>query len=260
MKVVALVSGGKDSCYNMVKCVQHGHEIVCLANLAPRDRSVQELDSWCFQTVGHNVVHAIAECMGVPLYQQDLNGTCLVSSLEYHFEENEKYLNDEVEDLFLLLKRVKNDFPDVSAISCGAIFSEYQRNRVENVCSRLGLVCLAYLWRRDQSELLNEMIQNGMCAVMIKTASMGLNPKRDCGKTLAELRPMLEQLKTTADLNVCGEGGEYETFTLDCPIFKKRIVLDKTSIVIESDDEFAPVGHLLIEEFHLEDKNKQING
>ena len=26
-------------------------------------------------------------------------------------------------------------------------------------------------------------------------------------------------------LNVCGEGGEYETFTLDCPLFNKRIVM-----------------------------------
>ena len=26
-------------------------------------------------------------------------------------------------------------------------------------------------------------------------------------------------------LNVCGEGGEYETLTLDCPIFKKKIVV-----------------------------------
>ena len=26
-------------------------------------------------------------------------------------------------------------------------------------------------------------------------------------------------------LNVCGEGGEYETFTLDCPLFKKSIVM-----------------------------------
>ena len=26
-------------------------------------------------------------------------------------------------------------------------------------------------------------------------------------------------------LNVCGEGGEYETFTLDCPLFKKKIVM-----------------------------------
>lgn len=26
-------------------------------------------------------------------------------------------------------------------------------------------------------------------------------------------------------LHPCGEGGEYETFTVDCPLFKKRIDL-----------------------------------
>ena len=25
--------------------------------------------------------------------------------------------------------------------------------------------------------------------------------------------------------HICGEGGEYETLTLDCPLFKKRIIL-----------------------------------
>lgn len=33
--MVALVSGGKDSCYNMMQCVAAGHEIVALANLYP---------------------------------------------------------------------------------------------------------------------------------------------------------------------------------------------------------------------------------
>ena len=33
MKVVGLISGGKDSVFNMIECVAHGHEIVCLANL-----------------------------------------------------------------------------------------------------------------------------------------------------------------------------------------------------------------------------------
>ncbi|KAF2612627.1 hypothetical protein F2Q70_00009939 [Brassica cretica] len=46
MKVVALVSGGKDSCYVMMKCIQYGHEIVALANLLPVDDSVDELDSY----------------------------------------------------------------------------------------------------------------------------------------------------------------------------------------------------------------------
>lgn len=26
-------------------------------------------------------------------------------------------------------------------------------------------------------------------------------------------------------VNVCGEGGEYETFTLDCPLFHKRLIM-----------------------------------
>lgn len=38
MRVVAMVSGGKDSCYNMMQCVAEGHEIVALANLHPKDK------------------------------------------------------------------------------------------------------------------------------------------------------------------------------------------------------------------------------
>lgn len=35
MKVVALISGGKDSCYNLIKCIQYQHTIIALANLQP---------------------------------------------------------------------------------------------------------------------------------------------------------------------------------------------------------------------------------
>lgn len=59
---------------------------------------------------------------------------------------------------------------DFEAISVGAILSDYQRVRVENVCSRLGLVSLAYLWRRDQKELLQEMIDSQLHAIIIKVS------------------------------------------------------------------------------------------
>jgi diphthamide synthase (EF-2-diphthine--ammonia ligase) len=36
-RVLALVSGGKDSCYSMIECVSAGHQIVGLANLRPLD-------------------------------------------------------------------------------------------------------------------------------------------------------------------------------------------------------------------------------
>ena len=63
----------------------------------------------------------------------------------------------------------------------GAILSDYQRVRVESVCLRLGLTPLAFLWQRDQTELLREMISAGMESVLIKVACLGLN-KRHLGK------------------------------------------------------------------------------
>lgn len=67
---------------------------------------------------------------------------------------------DEVEDMSILLKEVKRKIPYVSAVSSGAIASDYQRLRVESVCSRLGLVSLAYLWKQDQSFLLEQMVSS----------------------------------------------------------------------------------------------------
>ena len=58
MKVVGLVSGGKDSCFNMIKCIEDGHEIVCLANLRP-PAGHDELDSYMYQTVGHDAIEVI---------------------------------------------------------------------------------------------------------------------------------------------------------------------------------------------------------
>lgn len=67
-------------------------------------------------------------------------------------------MGDEVEDMFVLLNEVKRQIPSVTAVCSGAIASDYQRLRVESVCSRLGLVSLAYLWKQDQSLLLQEMV------------------------------------------------------------------------------------------------------
>lgn len=66
--------------------------------------------------------------------------------------------HDEVEDMFVLLSEVKRQIPSITAVSSGAIASDYQRLRVESVCSRLGLVSLAFLWKQDQTLLLQEMV------------------------------------------------------------------------------------------------------
>lgn len=250
MKVVALVSGGKDSCYAMMKCLQYGHQIVAVANLMPVDEAQDELDSYMYQTVGHQIVVSYAQCMGIPLFRRRIQGTTRHHGLSYNMTPG-----DEVEDMLILLKEVKRQIPSVSAVSSGAIASDYQRLRVESVCSRLGLVSLAYLWKQDQSFLLEQMIKSGIIAITVKVAAIGLVPSKHLGKELTHLESHLHKLKGLYGINVCGEGGEYETLTLDCPLFKNaRIVLDKFEVILHSPDQIAPVGVLHPLEYHLEKK------
>ena len=90
MKVVGLLSGGKDSCYNLLQCVAAGHEVTCLANLAPRDPACLEADSHMYQTIGWSCVAAIAEAMELPLYVETVAGTSVSVGRDYErCEEDE---------------------------------------------------------------------------------------------------------------------------------------------------------------------------
>ena len=60
-------------------------------------------------------------------------------------------------------------------------------------CRRLDLTVLAYLWQRKQDELLQEMIEAGLVAVIIKVAGIGLTEKH-LGKTLTEIQSTLVKL------------------------------------------------------------------
>ena len=283
MKVIALISGGKDSTFNMMECVKHGHEIVALVNLRPpqslsvrNDKKgqvtaketdeevqvagdgelVQELDSYMYQSVGNEILDLYAEAMELPLYRANITGKVINTDLEY--EPNDAH--DEVEDLYRLLKDVKEDIESrhdfkIEGVSSGAIFSTYQKNRVENICKRLNMTSLAYLWQRNQYDLLSEMIDSGLDAMLIKVACIGLVPEKHLGKTIKELKPFLHDLETKYGINMCGEGGEYESLTLDCPLFKKKkISVDEFQLCIHSNDAFAQVGYLLLKKFHLVDK------
>ena len=61
MKFVGLISGGKDSIFNLLQCVAYGHELVCVANLhPPLAQDEKEMDSFMFQTVGVEITDYIA--------------------------------------------------------------------------------------------------------------------------------------------------------------------------------------------------------
>ena len=250
MRVVALVSGGKDSVFTMMEAEARGHTVVALANLRPVDEACEELDSHMFQTAGHGMIELLAACLpDRPMYRRTIRGGSHSVSMRY-----ERDAGDEVEDLAALLAGVLRRHPEVQAVCCGAILSNFQRLRVEHVCQRLGLASLAFLWEREQTSLLDAMIGAGIEAVLVKVAAMGLVPAKHLGQSLRVMRPLLKKLETDFGCSVCGEGGEYESFVLDCPLFANRIELVSVEKNALSSDPIAPVGLLRVLEARVVDK------
>ena len=76
------------------------------------------------------------------------------------------------------VRRMVNRCPNKRHHRTGVIFSCILHKCVTHFlctvsCSRLGLTSLAYLWRRDQKDLLDEMIQCDVKAILIKVATLG---------------------------------------------------------------------------------------
>uniref|UniRef100_A0A1B6IXM0 Diphthine--ammonia ligase n=1 Tax=Homalodisca liturata TaxID=320908 RepID=A0A1B6IXM0_9HEMI len=98
------------------------------------------------------------------------------------------------------------------------------------------------------------MVDCNINAIIIKVAALGLDPTKHLGLRISEIQPYLVKMNEKYGLNICGEGGEYETFTLDCPLFKKSIVIDDYETVIHSNDAIAPVGYINFLKLRLVDK------
>lgn len=256
MNVVALLSGGKDSLFNMFLATREGHNIVAIANLKPTDEKLMsgdELDSYMYQTVGHQAVELIAEALERPLFRAEITGTTQNKDLDYKVNENNQ--SDEVEQLYILLKNMRDTHNiQFDAVSVGAIASSYQKSRVESICRRLNLTMLAYLWNKEQDQLLQDMIDEHFEAILIKVACMGLT-RQHVGQSIREMQPHLRKLHEEYKTNICGEGGEYETLVLDCPLYKKRLQLDSYEVVCHSDDIFAPVFYIKPTKMSLINKN-----
>ena len=222
---MGVISGGKDSILAIHLAIDEGHELVALANLYPADRT-SELDSYMYQCAGTEVVEAIGEAFELPLLRRPMNG----APIAIHSNSYAPTEGDEVEDLFELLKECKARFPEVGGITTGAVFSSYQKQRVENCCERLGLVSMAPLWEMPQDRVLDLVEEKGLTAVLVKTAFVGLDD-RHLGKSTKELRPVFRSLAKTMGFNECGEGGEFESIVLDCPLMKRRVELVNPQMV-----------------------------
>lgn len=226
MKFIGLVSGGKDSIYSICKLLDDGNTLVALLHIESEE---SYSDSYMYQTVGSELARLLGKCFDVPLYIFSSKCKTICKDLEY-----QKVEEDEVEDLFNGIKVILQNH-NFEGISSGAIMSTYQKNRVEDICQRLGLESLAPLWYRNQKELLLEMINYGIDARIIKVASSMLD--RTClNMNLKEVYDFMIIKNWKYEINYCGEGGEFETAVLDCPYFKNRINVGSFEVIAHPEE------------------------
>ena len=244
LKIVVLISGGKDSLFSLLHCIANGHDVVALANLHPASpaegATIEDTDSFMYQTIGHAVIPLYEKALDLPLYRQEIAGSAVNQSKSYGPTPNEAEKADETESLVPLLRRVMEAHPEVNAVSTGAILSDYQRTRVESVALRLGLTPLSYLWQYPhlppgtQTSLLEDMSAVGQDARIIKVASGGMGDSflwQNVADppTKNRLVKAAQRFGTDGDGAALGEGGEYETLAISgpAPLWKARIVVDE---------------------------------
>ena len=207
MKLAALFSGGKDSTYSIYKATQLGHDVKCLITLFPKSPNSHLLH---FPNI--KLTNLQSETMNIP---------------HIVMEPETAETDQEMKVLGILLKKAKQDF-QIDGLLHGGISSEFQKKRFENVCKENDLNILTPLWNTNPKKYMNEIINSGFKFILTSVSSDGLDETL-LGKIItAPDLSKLSELSEKYGFNLNFEGGEAETFVVDCPLYSHPIRITKS--------------------------------
>jgi asparagine synthase (glutamine-hydrolysing) len=201
MRLGVLFSGGKDSCFATYLAKKQGYKISCLISIVSKNK-----DSYMFHTPAIERVNKQAESMNIPLIIQKTIG------------KKEIELNDLEKAIKTAIKKYK-----IQGIVTGAVESVYQASRIQKICNKLDLECFNPLWQKNQIELLNELIKNKFKIIITAVAAYPLDDSWLGREINPKFIKEVEKLQTKYKINPAGEGGEFETFVINCPLFNNSL-------------------------------------
>lgn len=229
VKLGVLFSSGKDSTFAMDIMMRQNYSIECLISLKSHNP-----ESYMFHTPNIDMVKLQSEAMEIPLVMQETKGI----------------KEDELADLEHALLTAKENY-HIQGVVTGALFSNYQRERIERVCDRVGLKIFSPLWHMDQEEEMRQILKRGYRFIFSSVASYGLD-KKWLGRIITEAYvARLAVLNRKYGINIAGEGGEFESLVIDGPLFKKTINIEEYEIIEENEN----TAHLVVKKAVLGDKN-----
>ena len=201
MRLGVLFSGGKDSTFAAFLAKKEGYQIGCLISIDSENK-----ESYMFHIPSINKTKKQAEAMNIPIVFQKTKGK----------------KEDELKDLEFAIKKAIQKYK-IEGVVTGAVESVYQASRIQKICNELNLECFNPLWQKNQFELLEDLLKNKFKTIITGVFAYPLNEKwlgrRIDKKFIEDVKILNQKYK----INPAGEGGEFESFVLDCPLFKREL-------------------------------------
>ena len=206
MKLACLFSGGKDSTYAIHLAKNQGHDVVCLLSIFTKSEE------------SHLLHHPNLKWTKLQSESMKIPQLTIISN------------SDEIEDELIvmekLLQNAKEQF-QIDGLVHGGIKSKFQKEKFETLCLKLNLVSVAPLWNSEPKKYMSDLLDSNFDFMMVTVSSDGLD-EQWLGKLI--LKSDIEILNNLSDkfgFNLNFEGGESETFVLNCPLFSNPIKINK---------------------------------
>jgi diphthine-ammonia ligase len=207
IRVAVLYTGGKDSTFACQRLQELGYDVCCLVSVLSENK-----ESYMWHTAEVELARLSAVALGMPIIMVPTKGE----------KENE------VADTLSAIRDARAKF-DFEALASGGIASIYQKERIEKIARLAELKPLSPIWGIEQASYMRNLVSIGYRTIVTSVSAEGLGKNwlgREIGKESVE---ELIALSGKFGFNPAFEGGEAETFVLDCPIFKRGgiKILDK---------------------------------
>jgi len=210
MKLTALFSGGKDSTYSIYKAKQMGHDVKCLVTIFPKSSNSHLLH---FPAI--ELTKLQSKTMKIPQITLDLDSD---------------ELEEEMNALRVLLEKAKRDF-QIEGLVHGGISSEFQKKCFEKICKENDLKIITPLWNINAKKYMIDLIHSNFKFILTSVSSDGLD-ERWLGKIISDHDMLqLNKLSDKYGFNLNFEGGEAETFVVDCPLYSHPILITKSKTI-----------------------------
>ena len=206
MKLASLFSGGKDSTYAIYMAQKQGHQVTCLLSVFTKSEESHLLHHPNLQWTKLQ-----SESMKIP---------------QLTIKSDSDETNDELLALENLLQTAKDKFY-IEGLVHGGINSQFQKEKFETLCSKLDLIAVTPLWGSEPEQYMNNLLDSNFVFIMTIVSSDGLDDTW-LGKQISKSDiDTLRQLSDKFGFNLNFEGGEAETFVINCPLFSNSIKINQ---------------------------------